>query len=65
MTNKSAYYYIKSAFTKIQNASLKRKGCHLSFEECMAICNSHEITGAIGSYDNWEFDDNGKLLTYI
>ena len=63
--DKSTYFYIKSAFIKISNSSIKRKGCRLSFEECRAISDSHEISDAIGGYDHWKFDNDGKLITDV
>ena len=48
---KSIYFYIKSAFEKIQDASIKEKSCRLTFDECRAISNHHAIPDAIGNYE--------------
>lgn len=55
-------FYIQSAFRKIDNASLREKGCRLTFDECRAITLHHAIPDAIGDYDQWEFDSNGELI---
>ncbi len=61
----SVYLHIQAAFTKINNASLKDKGCRLTKEEVQAISLHHAIPEAIGDYDDWEFDEEGNILTEI
>ena len=60
---KSIYFYLKSAFEKIQNASIEEKSCRLTFDECRAISIHPAIPDAIGNYQAWEFDDEGNILT--
>lgn len=59
---KSAYFYIRSAFRKIDAASIKKKGCKLTKEEVFAISIHHAIPDAVGDYEEWIFDEDGQLL---
>ena len=59
---KSAFFYIQSAFKKINNASMKNKGCKLTKDEVFAISIHHAIPDAIGDYEEWVFDENGELI---
>lgn len=61
----SVFLHIQSAFTKIYKADLKNKGCRLTKEECHAIGLHHAIPEAIGDYDEWEFDEDGDIITEI
>lgn len=58
----SVFLHIQSAFRKINDASLKNKGCRLTKEEVFAISIHHAIPDAIGNYEAWKFDKYDELI---